>query len=203
MEIIGLLVLLVIGAFIFGSLKNSFDSPENKLFRKVWSAKRFNNDSAISQEINSHKALRKAFNVSIDSDDHTFQKNTIRLFSAAHDFDIKHPKNLGTIMVDEVGRSLKSSTPYNLSAGEKAGKQAKIDLVLEMATKFIGIRKFTERMGIPYNDMIKDFWDEADKTEIEAFEQQHANMNINEKHEAFMLQTIRKSIEADRVSNEQ
>jgi hypothetical protein len=154
---------LVIGIFIFGSLKNSFDSPENKLFRKVWSAKRFNNDTAISQEIESHKALQKMFGVNIDSDDETFQKNVIRLFSAAHDFDLKYPSNLGTTMIDEVDSNLKSSVGYNLSAEEKASKQTKVDFVSELATRFIGMRKATERMGIPYTEMIEGFWDEGEE----------------------------------------
>lgn len=197
--IIGLIILLVIGIFIFASLKNSFDSPQNKLFRKVWSAKRFNNASANSQEIESHKALRYMFDVNIDSNEYTFQRNVMRLFSAAHDFDIKHPNNLGTIMIDEVGISLKSSMPYSLPANEKAEKQAKIDLVLEMASNFIGMRKATERMGIPYNEMIKGFWDEADKNEIEEFKKESVNSNLTEKQEAFVFHMIRKSIEQDRA----
>ena len=100
-------------------------------------------------------------------------------------------------MIDEVGSNLRASLPYNLSTDEQANKQAKVDFVLELATRFIGMRKATERMGISYPEMIKGFWDEGEKDEIEEFQKKHTNLSFNEKLEAFFLKKLSENVEQE------
>lgn len=190
MEFIGIIALLVIGVFVILSVKNSFDSEETKLFRKVWSSKRFSNTQAISQELESHKALRKMFNVDVNDEDKVFQKNTIRLFSAAHDFDKKHPNNMGTIMIDEVAGSLRSLMSHGLVGKDREERKEKIETVLGLVTKFIGMRKVSERMGISYDEMLKSFWDEAKDDEKQEFIKQNADLKADEISELFMLKKM-------------
>lgn len=190
MEFIGIIALLVIGVFVILSVKNSFDSEETKLFRKVWSSKRFSNAQAISQELESHKALRKMFNVDVNDEDKVFQKNTIRLFSAAHDFDKKHPNNMGTIMIDEVAGSLRSLMSHGLVGKDREERKEKIETVLGLVTKFIGMRKVSERMGISYDEMLKSFWDEAKDDEKQEFIKQNADLKADEISELFMLKKM-------------
>lgn len=109
----GILIGIVVVVLAFGLAANILASPETKLFRRIWSTEKVAEFQFSEERSLAVDQLLARFRVDFTNDSEPLDLALGNLISAAAEFDIKNPNNLGVQVSNVLAGELSRRIPQN------------------------------------------------------------------------------------------